>query len=237
VTALLLGLGWGALVAWPVVHRAVGARARARGRAVGLDRPTRTRSTRRGPTGIRWTGARSTRPDPGPRARLRWRDQPGLRVVAGLRTRLRRPDRASLRGAPLALDLVTMAGRAGCTPRLALGVGARWGPPDVATALARVERRCALGASLADALDELGTEMPALRGLADALAVAERSGAPVGDLLGRVADDLRVDLRRRADAHARRVPVRLLFPLVFLALPAFGLLTVVPALVAGLRQS
>lgn len=219
MTALVLALGWGALVAWPVAHRAVGARAR--GRTAGLGRP-RTRT-------------RSVRPRSGPRPR--WRDQPGLRVVADIGTRLRRPDREGRRGAPLALDLVTMAGRAGCTPRLALGVGARWGPPDVAAALGRVERRCALGASLADALDELGTEVPALRGLADALAVAERSGAPVGDLLGRVADDLRVDLRRRADAHARRVPVRLLFPLVFLALPAFGLLTVVPALVAGLRQS
>jgi hypothetical protein len=30
------------------------------------------------------------------------------------------------------------------------------------------------------------------------------------------------------------VPVRLLFPLIFLVLPAFGLLTVVPAVLAGI---
>ena len=39
-----------------------------------------------------------------------------------------------------------------------------------------------------------------------------------------------------AEAHARRVPVRLLFPLVFLVLPAFVLLTVVPGLAAGLAR-
>jgi hypothetical protein len=33
------------------------------------------------------------------------------------------------------------------------------------------------------------------------------------------------------------VPVRLLFPLVFLVLPAFGLLTVVPALLSGLART
>jgi hypothetical protein len=67
--------------------------------------------------------------------------------------------------------------------------------------------------------------------------VAERDGAPIADLLARLADDARAVVRRRSEAHARRVPVRLLFPLVFLVLPAFGLLTVVPALAAGLRNS
>jgi len=72
--------------------------------------------------------------------------------------------------------------------------------------------------------------------VAEVLALSERSGAPTAELLERLADEARADLRRRAEAHARRVPVRLLFPLVFLVLPAFGLLTVVPALLAGLRQ-
>jgi hypothetical protein len=44
----------------------------------------------------------------------------------------------------------------------------------------------------------------------------------------------RTTLRRRAEARARTVPVRLLFPLVFLVLPAFALLTVVPAVLGGL---
>ena len=116
--------------------------------------------------------------------------------------------------------------------------GQRWATKlmDQAEAYA-VERRCRLGDSFADALADTGRAVPALRALTDGLLVAERSGAPIADLLGRLADDARATVRRRAEAHARRVPVRLLFPLVFLVLPAFGLLTVVPALASGLRSS
>ena len=75
-----------------------------------------------------------------------------------------------------------------------------------------------------------------LRPLADALLASDRLGAPVGPVLARLAAEERTALRRRAEAHARRVPVRLLFPLVFLVLPAFVLLTVVPGLAAGLGR-
>jgi tight adherence protein C len=55
----------------------------------------------------------------------------------------------------------------------------------------------------------------------------------VGATLARLSSEARADLRRRAEARARTVPVRLLFPLVFLVLPAFGLLTVAPVLLDG----
>ena len=67
------------------------------------------------------------------------------------------------------------------------------------------------------------------------IATGARLGAAVDDALARLAAESRRDLRRRAEARARTVPVRLLFPLVFLVLPAFGLLTVVPAVAAGFR--
>jgi tight adherence protein C len=72
--------------------------------------------------------------------------------------------------------------------------------------------------------------------LSDALLASDRLGAPVGPVLARLAAEERTALRRQAEAHARRVPVRLLFPLVFLILPAFVLLTVVPGLAAGLGR-
>jgi tight adherence protein C len=53
--------------------------------------------------------------------------------------------------------------------------------------------------------------------------------------LERLSLELRLDRRRRAEIEARRVPVRLLAPLVVCVLPAFALLTVVPLLVASLR--
>ncbi len=70
--------------------------------------------------------------------------------------------------------------------------------------------------------------------LAHLLADHLRYGAPLGPPLERLALELRLDRRRRAEESARRVPVRLLAPLVTCTLPAFALLSVVPLLAASL---
>ena len=54
--------------------------------------------------------------------------------------------------------------------------------------------------------------------------------------LERAGLELRLARRRRAEEAARRLPVRLLAPLLTCVLPAFVLLTVVPLLVAALRS-
>jgi tight adherence protein C len=63
-----------------------------------------------------------------------------------------------------------------------------------------------------------------------------RSGLVDGDRLAadllRVAVDGRDLRRRRAEEQARRIPVRLLLPLVSCSLPAFAVLSIVP-IVAG----
>ena len=51
-----------------------------------------------------------------------------------------------------------------------------------------------------------------------------------------MAEDLRADRRARAEEAARRAPVKMLFPLVFLVLPAFLLLTVGPVVLATVRS-
>jgi len=91
--------------------------------------------------------------------------------------------------------------------------------------------------SFAAALEDLASTAPRLRPLTDALLASDRLGAPVGPALGRLAAEERAGIRRRAETEARTVPVRLLFPLVFLVLPAFGLLTVVPTLVSSLGRT
>ena len=61
-----------------------------------------------------------------------------------------------------------------------------------------------------------------------------RYGVPLLPALERTSLELRLDRRRAAELEARRVPVRLLAPLVTCVLPAFALLTVVPLLAASL---
>ena len=216
---LALGALWGVVMALPVARRAQAVELRARSAALLAARGAR-REMRADTRGRFPSASVVARP---------------LQVL-GAHRRVRRRRRAVQRSVPLVLDVLTVAARAGCTPRVALSATAPWCPPATRALLADVERRCALGVSLADSLDALAAEEPTLAAVAEVLALSERSGAPTAELLERLADEARADLRRRAEAHARRVPVRLLFPLVFLVLPAFGLLTVVPALLAGLRQ-
>lgn len=219
----VLGAAWGLLLATPFVRRA--RRVIATERASSLEASSAPARSR----GVRRHVARPTPRVPAVLARP-------LGEVRRRRT-LRSLDRTVDSQLPVTLDLLAVAVGAGCTPYLAVGVAARWAPPMLAAQLAEVVRSCALGRSFADALADLAARVPSLGPLADALLVSERFGAAVGDALVRLAVEQRAVLRRRAETRARTVPVRLLFPLVFLVLPAFGLLTVVPAVLAGLGRS
>ena len=225
VPRLLLALGWGALLAAPLVRRAHRASIAQR------LRPARARVapfTGRGMSFAARETARRVVDATGPVARV-------IRALVAA-CRARAANRALERELPVALDLLGVAVGAGCTPYLAVEVAAGWAPPVVAASVDSVLTKCSLGASFEAALDDIAHAAPRLEPLRDALLASDRLGAPVGDALARLAAEERAALRRRAEAHARKVPVRLLFPLVFLVLPAFVLLTVVPGLAAGLSR-
>ena len=158
-----------------------------------------------------------------------------LRAPARVR-RNRRLDDEMARQVAVAVDLVGVGVAAGHTPFLAAELGARWSPPLVACELDAALRECAMGQSFDDALREMGRRVPSARGLVEALRTSARLGSPAAPALARLAIELRSDLRRRAEARARTVPVRLCFPLVGCILPAFALLTVVPAVIAGITR-
>jgi tight adherence protein C len=166
---------------------------------------------------------------------------PPVRSVAGVvraptrSRRNRRRDDEMARQVAVAVDLVGVGVAAGHTPYLAVQLGARWSPPLVARELGAAVRACTIGQSFDDALREMGMRTPGTRCLTDTLRTSARLGSPAAPALARLASEVRVDLRRRAEARARTVPVRLCFPLVGCILPAFALLTVVPAVVAGIR--
>lgn len=80
------------------------------------------------------------------------------------------------------------------------------------------------------------TDVPSLARLVSTLARSNRLGTSVRTTLRNVAEDLRAERRARAEEAARRAPVKMLFPLVFLILPAFLLLTVGPVLLSTVRS-
>jgi pilus assembly protein TadC len=134
---------------------------------------------------------------------------------------------------PEVVDLLVLAVSAGLTVPLSVAAVAARADGVLASELTRALGETRRGRRLADALEALPARLgDAVRPLTAALVASERYGAPIMAGLERLAGEVRRDRRRRAEEAARRVPVKLLFPLVTCTLPAFALLTVAP-LIAG----
>ena len=138
---------------------------------------------------------------------------------------------------PDAVDLLLLCTTSGMGLALAHAeIGPRLpGPLGVAfvTAHRRAERGVSRAEALLESLSPLGDRATAL---AHVLADHLRYGVALGPSLERLGFELRLDQRRLAEEEARKVPIRLLGPLVTCILPAFGLLTVVPLLAASLQR-
>ncbi len=172
------------------------------------------------------------------RRRLGWEGGPVGRVIRGFaRRRRQRVIDQRMRGElPAVLDLLGVAIGAGATPRAALDTAARWGPELTSAYLRQVSVQTDLGGSFAESAGRLRDTAPLLAPVAEILIASAQLGAPAGVALARLSEETRSTLHRAAEARARTLPVKLLFPLVFLVLPAFGLLTVVPAILSALQR-
>jgi len=138
---------------------------------------------------------------------------------------------------PDVVDLFVLAVGAGLTVPLAVTTVSRRAAGPLGAELRQVCVDVGNGRRLAEALDELprrGGEP--VRPLVAALVASERYGAPLSAGLERLADEVRRDRRRKAEEAARRIPVKLLFPLVGCTLPAFALLTVAPLIAGAVRS-
>ncbi len=157
------------------------------------------------------------------------------------RTRHQRQHRQALRHIetilPDTVDLLLLCTGAGWSLPIAQPIVARRSPAPLGEALAAAARAADRGQLRADAL--LGALAPLgdrARALGQVLADHLRYGVPLAPALDRLGLELRLERRRAAEQEARKVPVRLLAPLVLCVLPAFALLSVVPLLAASLRS-
>lgn len=136
---------------------------------------------------------------------------------------------------PDLIELVIVGVRAGLSPTAAIIETREYAPGELRTAIAQVEHRLQRGQRLADALGALPAEVGgAATTFSDALATADRYGLPIAPVLDRLSVDVRADRTRRAERDARRLPVKLAFPLVVCTLPSFVLLAIVPAVLGAL---
>lgn len=102
---------------------------------------------------------------------------------------------------------------------------------------ADIAMRVRRGDSLGDALMPLESGFGlAGRLFADLLVSADRDGLPIVASVARVAQDVRIERRRRVDITIRRIPVHLTMPLVTCILPGFLLTALVPLVAASLSS-
>ena len=168
----------------------------------------------------------------------------GIREGRTFRVRLRIPRSAASRrrdldqDVPQLLDLLASASAAGLSAVAGLreAVVALRGP--LADELRRFLRVVDLGGRWRTELAELSARLalPDLRRVVAILARTETLGTSLSDATRELAADVRSARRAAVAERARTAPVKMLFPLVFLILPAFLLLTVVPVLLTTVRS-
>jgi tight adherence protein C len=172
-----------------------------------------------------------------------------LLAIVGVPAGLRLPDLVIARQAarrqqqirarvPDLVEILVATSEAGLSPPLAFRRASELVGGPLADELRVAVRQLDLGLPWGKSLDQVlrQTDVPALRRLVAALNRSLRLGTPVSSSLRSVAEDLRIERRTHAEEMARRAPVKMLFPMVFLILPAFLLLTVGPVFLATIRS-
>ncbi len=157
------------------------------------------------------------------------------RVGSIMRTRRQR---AAIEAAlPDAIEMLILVVRAGMTPHQAVSMLTERAPLPIRPAFVEVDRRRSRGATLADSLRALPEIVgSAANVVADALAMSERYGTPIGEALEQLSVDVRERRVRHAEAQARKLPIRMSFPLVICTLPSFVLIAIVPAVLGALSS-
>ncbi len=163
--------------------------------------------------------------------------KPPLSVPQWSWLRRRRVSRQRAEGTADLIELLTVVLGSGGTVLHALRVAADHGPTSTQPLLRHLQDQVRVGTplslALVDCADQLGSSY---RATVSALLASERDGAPLSVLLVRLGDEARAARRRQAEARARRLPVQLLFPLVFCSLPAVLIGAVVPLIALSLDR-
>ncbi|MFC4010904.1 type II secretion system F family protein [Nonomuraea purpurea] len=136
---------------------------------------------------------------------------------------------------PFAADLMTACLLAGRPVSAATEIAANAVGGPLGDRLTWVSSQLRLGADPDPTWSHLAKD-PATAQLSRAMSRAAQSGAPVADVLTRLADDAREKARAASVASARSVGIKAVAPLGLCFLPAFVLLGIIPV-VAGLAST
>jgi tight adherence protein C len=128
------------------------------------------------------------------------------------------------------MDLLTISVEAGLGFDAALAQVVRNVPGALSEEISRMLQEMQIGVSRADALRHLNdrTEVPELDGFVLSMIQADKYGVGVAKVLRAQSTELRQKRRQRAEEQAQKVPMKLLFPMIFMILPALFIVILGP---------
>jgi len=132
---------------------------------------------------------------------------------------------------PSALDMLALSARAGMTFDGAVAqVAHRWESP-LTVEFRRMLSEFRMGRDRRDALRDMAsrTGVPEVVRFANAVVQADALGVPISKVLRDQALEMRTRRRQRAEASARKAPIKMLFPMVGLIFPALFVVILGPA--------
>jgi tight adherence protein C len=134
------------------------------------------------------------------------------------------------RGLADSLDMMTVCVEAGQSFDAALLQVARSATGPVAGEFARVLSEIQIGKSRGDAFASLADRTTAdeVRNFVTALVQADRMGLPIANVLREQSVQMRLKRRQLAEEKAQKVPVKILFPVIFCIFPALFIVVVGP---------
>jgi tight adherence protein C len=137
---------------------------------------------------------------------------------------------------PDALDLLTISVESGLAFDAGLAQVARRTTGPLAQEFFRVLQEMQIGTGRVQAMRALAerTDVPELRSFVGAMIQADAFGIPIAGVLRVQAREMRVKRSQRAEELAQKVPVKILFPLIFCILPCLFLVIMGPAVISVL---
>jgi tight adherence protein C len=132
-----------------------------------------------------------------------------------------------------ALDEITISIEAGLSLETAVSRAGEFGKGPLAEELTRTVQDMRVGFTRKEAYLALAdrTSVTDLRRFARAIMQADQYGVSVGNVVRTQAKELRAKRRQRAEERAMKVPVQVLFPLMFCILPVLFVVVLGPALI------
>jgi tight adherence protein C len=132
------------------------------------------------------------------------------------------------------VDQLTIAVQAGLGLDAAIARVAVTGDGPLAAEFARVSQDVRAGMRRGNALLAMSdrVQLPELRQLVVALAQAEKLGVPVAQTMKVQAAELRLKRRQHAEEQAMKLPVKMLFPMMFCILPCLFIVILGPAAIS-----